>query len=82
MKFWARKFKELKRVVIFEKTNVGTAIMIVTKSEGVVFNPIAMFDGKPQCVCQAEHDVAELAIFLANDDLLSQEKVFSILPRG
>ena len=69
-------------MIVFKKTDIGATIMIVTKSEGVVFNPIAMFDGKPQCVCQAEHDVTELAIFLANDDLLSQEKVFSILPRG
>lgn len=59
----------MKRVVIFEKTNVGTAIMIVTKSEGVVFNPILMLDGKTQCICQTEQDVAELAIFLADDDL-------------
>jgi len=60
----------LKRVVIFEKTNVGTAIVIITKSEGVVFNPIPMLDGKAQCVCQTEQDVAKLAIFLTNDDLL------------
>ena len=55
---------------MFEKTNVWTAIVIVTKSEGVVFNPVAMLDGKTQCVCQTEQDVAELAIFLANDDFL------------
>lgn len=81
-KFWSREFKELKRVVIFEKTNVGTAIMIITKSESEVFNSVTMLDGKPQSVCQAEQDVAELAIFLENDDLLSQEKVFSILLQG
>ena len=69
-KFWAREFKELKRMVMFKKTNVGAAIVIVTKSECVVFNTVAMLDGKPQCVCQTEQDVAKLAIFLANDDLL------------
>ena len=60
----------MKRVVIFEKTNVRAAIVIITKSEGVVLNPIPILDGKPQCVCQTEQDVAKLAIFLANDDLL------------
>ena len=30
---------------MFEKTNVGTAIMIVTKSEGVVFDPEIMLKG-------------------------------------
>ena len=60
----------MKRVVIFEKTNVGTAIVIITKSESVVFNPIPILDGKSQCVCQTEQDVTELAIFLANDDFL------------
>ena len=68
--FWSRELKELKRVVVFEKTNVRAAIVIITKSECVVFNTVAMLDGKPQCVCQTEQDVAKLAIFLANDDLL------------
>jgi len=60
----------LKRMVIFKKTNVGTTIVVIAKSECVVFNTVAMLDGKPQCVCQTEQDVAKLAIFLANDDLL------------
>ena len=55
---------------MFEKTNIRAAIMVIAKSEGVVFNPVPMFDGKSKCVCQAEHDVAELAIFVMNDDLL------------
>ena len=67
---------------MLEKTDVGTTIMVVTKSEGVVLNTVLMLDGKSQSVCQAEQDVTELAIFLANDDLFSQEKVFSILLRG
>jgi len=55
---------------MFKKTNVGAAIVIVTKSECVILNPVPMLDGKTQCVCQPEQDVAELTIFLANDDLL------------
>jgi hypothetical protein len=40
-----RKFKELKSVVIFEEANIGTAIMIVTKGKGVVFDPEIMLKG-------------------------------------
>ena len=70
MKFWTREFEELKRVVIFEKTNIRTAIMVITESEGVVLDPVVMLDGKSECICQAEQNVSKLAIFLANDDLL------------
>ena len=52
--FWSWELKELKRVVVFKKTNVGTAIMVIAKSEGVVLNPVTMLDGKPQSVCQPE----------------------------
>ena len=51
VKFWLRKFKELKSVVIFEKTNVGAAIMVIAKSEGVVFDPEIMLEGIAKSVC-------------------------------
>ena len=46
-KFWMRIFEELKRVMVFEKTNIGATVMVVTKSECIVFNFVAMLDGVP-----------------------------------
>ena len=69
-------------MVVFKKTNVGTAIMVIAKSEGVVFNSEPMFDGKPQSVCQAEQDVAELPVFVANKYFFMQLRVLSRLQRA
>ena len=44
--------------------------MVIAKCQGVICNFISMLDGKTQCVSQAEQYIAELAIFLANDDFL------------
>ena len=60
----------MKRVVIFEKTNIRTAIMVIAESKGEVLDPVVMLNGKSKCICQAEQNVSKLAIFLANDDLL------------
>ena len=58
-------------MIVFKKSDVGTTVMIIAKSQGVIFYLVPVFKSVCQGIGQAKKYVSELSVFITNDYLFS-----------